>query len=235
MKKRIMRLFLVFMFAKIMAGDVAVFVNEGFTIDGKYYLFGQYGQTDVGFQGYAGIYVVDVEKNEYKDRGIFRTYPSKKTKNIPGKTVYEALKTKINYELKQYDRKTTPTDDVFYIRVNSKDSKDEEIKLRPLGKNSTDKQTYVIKLKSKIEKDENLSSFYVEFEKHDEDGNLIASQKIGHEEVKRPNIADYIIDRVILDKQNETVVIVIEKREKDKNDINIRYMVESAKLDKKFF
>ena len=58
------------------AGDVASFVDKGFTEDGKYYVFGQYGKTDKKFQGWAEIYQVDIAKNDYVDEGIFKTKPS---------------------------------------------------------------------------------------------------------------------------------------------------------------
>lgn len=235
MKNRIMWLFFVCALTKLAAGDVAVFVDEGFTKDGKYYLFGQYGQTDSPFQGYGSIYVVDIEKNEYKNQGIFRANPKKKTKNVPGKTVYEELKTKISYELKKYERKLTESDAIFYIRMNSPDSSEQEIKFRPFGKNVKENQTYVIKMHKNIESEKNRSSFYIEVEKHDEKGNLIASEKVGHEEIKRENITDYIVDRVLLDRQNKSVVFVVEKHEKNKSGINIRYMVECARLNEKFF
>ena len=49
----------------LFAGDVATFVDCGFSADGKYYVFGQYGKTDKEFQGWADIYQVDIEKNDY--------------------------------------------------------------------------------------------------------------------------------------------------------------------------
>ncbi len=43
-------------FSALSAGDVASFVDKGFSEDGKYYVFGQYGKTDKKYQGYAEIY-----------------------------------------------------------------------------------------------------------------------------------------------------------------------------------
>ena len=44
------------------AGDAAAFKDIGFSSDGKIYVFGQYGKTDVAFEPYAEIYTIDVEK-----------------------------------------------------------------------------------------------------------------------------------------------------------------------------
>ena len=52
------------------AGDAAVLVDSGFSADGAYYIFGQYGKTDKSFQGWAEIYTVDVAGNDYVDGGV---------------------------------------------------------------------------------------------------------------------------------------------------------------------
>ena len=46
--------------AFVAAGDAAVFDDIGFSADGKTYLFGQYGKTDVNYKPWAEIYTVDV-------------------------------------------------------------------------------------------------------------------------------------------------------------------------------
>ncbi len=42
------------------AGDAAAFSDIGFSEDGRTYIFGEYGKTDLSFQAYAEIYAVDV-------------------------------------------------------------------------------------------------------------------------------------------------------------------------------
>ena len=79
----------------LFAGDVATFVDCGFSADGKYYVFGQYGKTDKKFQGWADIYQVDIEKNDYVDGGVFKIKPSAVTSDKTGLEVYESLEAKI--------------------------------------------------------------------------------------------------------------------------------------------
>ena len=76
------------------AGDVASFVDKGFSEDGKYYVFGQYGKTDKKYQGYAEIYQVDIAANDYVDNGVFTTKPTTVTADKGGKEVFEALEAK---------------------------------------------------------------------------------------------------------------------------------------------
>ena len=44
------------------AGDVAQFVNLGFSADAKYFLFGQYGITEKDSLPWADTFIVDVAK-----------------------------------------------------------------------------------------------------------------------------------------------------------------------------
>ena len=63
----------------VYAGDLANFVNLGFSADGTKFAFGQYGLQDKTYRAYAEIYAVDVETNTFLPNGIFRTSPSKQT------------------------------------------------------------------------------------------------------------------------------------------------------------
>ena len=72
-------------------GDAAAFVDIGISEDGKTYVFGEYGMTDRNFQGYAEIYAVDIEKNDFLKNGVYRTKPSADTFSKSGKDVFDAL------------------------------------------------------------------------------------------------------------------------------------------------
>ena len=71
MKKYIFGLMFVLVSCFAFAGDVAAFEDIGFSADGKTYLFAEYGITDKDFQGYAEIYAVDIEKNDFLKNGVF--------------------------------------------------------------------------------------------------------------------------------------------------------------------
>ena len=83
-----------FSVGSVFAGDVASFVDKGFSEDGKYYVFGQYGKTDKKFQGWADICQVDIAKNDYVDGGVFKIKPSAVTSDKNGLEVYESLESK---------------------------------------------------------------------------------------------------------------------------------------------
>ena len=49
----------------IFAGDVAEYHDLGFSKDGEFFVFAEYGVNDKTFDPYAKIYTVDVKKNEF--------------------------------------------------------------------------------------------------------------------------------------------------------------------------
>ena len=59
----------------VFAGDVAEYTDLGFSPDGKYFVFAQYGVTDKDFEPYAEIYTVDVAKNDFLKNGIYKVNP----------------------------------------------------------------------------------------------------------------------------------------------------------------
>ena len=99
-KSFVCSLFLIIGLSGLYAGDVATFVDKGFSEDGKYYVFGQYGVTDKKFQGWAELYQVDIAANDYTDNGVFKTKPSAVTADKNGRDVYEALEGKSFYYFK---------------------------------------------------------------------------------------------------------------------------------------
>lgn len=56
----------------LFAGDAATFINLGFSPDGKFFAFGQYGYQDGSGFPYAEVYIIDVVKNSYINGGVFK-------------------------------------------------------------------------------------------------------------------------------------------------------------------
>ena len=108
------------------AGDAAAFVDLGLSSDGRTYAFGEYGKTDKTFQGYAEIYTVDIEKNDFVEGEVFKTNPSAATTSKSGKAVFDELFDKAAWKLKKYDFKPAPSDNLLYLRDDRK-SGDSEI------------------------------------------------------------------------------------------------------------
>ena len=215
------------------AGDVASFVDKGFTSDGKYYIFGQYGKTDKKFQGWAEIYQVDIAANDYVDGGVFLTKPTSVTAGKSGKEVFEGLEAKSYYYFKNYPSEKANIDNVLYILDDVNKKGTEEIVFKDFrGSEIENPNSYHIQLVPTFEKKKKnvKSSFFIMIEKQDADGNVIARQKVGSPEIKRKGITDYKIERIFCDNSGKSLIFVIEKTLEDETGISIRYMVEAVKF-----
>ncbi|MBP3742099.1 MAG: DUF2259 domain-containing protein [Treponema sp.] len=222
----------VFLFTALFAGDVASFVDKGFTEDGKYYLFGQFGKTDKKFQGWAEIYQVDIEKNDYVNGGVFRTKPSAVTAGKNGREVYEALEAKSFYYLKDVKCEKADPEHVLYILDDVNKSGTDEIVFTDFKSDIENPDTFHIQLVPTVNGSGKKvsSSFYIDVEKRDADGNLIFKKKVGSPDIVRKGVYNYKIERIVCDKSEKSFIFVVEKMMEDDSGINIRYMVEAARF-----
>ncbi len=222
----------------IFAGDSAVLVDNGFSDDGNYYIFGQYGKIDKKFQGWAEIYVVDVVKNDYVDDEVFKVKPSSVTFDKTGKEVYESLASKSYFATKKYNTKQNEPNQILYIREEEKKAGTDEIEFKDfISSVSNDQAYYSVKLVPTIYgSGVNVkSSFYITLEKQDSRGTVLARQTIGNPSITRKGVKNYKIERIVCDKSGRNIVFIVEKTMEDKTGINIRYMIETARLNDEFF
>ena len=219
--------------AALSAGEVATFVDKGFSEDGKYYVFGQYGRTDKKYQGWAEIYQVDIAKNDWVDGGVFKINPTAVTADKAGVEVYEALEGKNYYYLRDLKCKVADADRVLYILDDVNKTGTDEIVFTDFNNSTVDSpNTFHIQLVPTINgKGKSVkSSFYIWVEKKDAEGNTISKTKVGSPEVVRSGISNYKIERIMCDPSQTNFIFVIEKIQEDDTGISIRYMVEAAKI-----
>ena len=217
----------------LFAGDVATFVDGGFSADGKYYVFGQYGKTDKKFQGWADIYQVDIAKNDYVDGGVFKIKPSAVTSDKTGLEVYESLEAKNYYYLSKLKCEKPNMDHVLYILDDVNKTGTDEIVFTDFRNSDIENQdTYHIKLIPTVNgSGKNVkSSFYINLEKRDCNGNVIASKKVGSPDIVRKGVYNYKIERIICDKSEKNLIFIVEKMMEDDAGVSIRYMVEATQF-----
>lgn len=220
------------------AGDSAVLVDNGFSADGNYYIFGQYGKIDKKFQGWAEIYTVDVLKNDYVDNEVYRVKPSAVTFDKTGKEVYESLAGKNYLSIKKYNCAQNAPEQILYIREEEKKAGTDEIEFKDFISSVSDDQAYykVVLVPTVSGEGINVkSSFYIDIEKLDSKGAVLASQRIGNPGIIRKGVKNYKIERIVCDKTGKKLVFIVEKTMEDKTGINIRYMIETARLNDDFF
>lgn len=232
MKKLLLTLFTVFATVSLsFAGDAAAFVDLGLSQDGKTYVFGEYGKTDKSFQGYAEIYCVDIEKNDWIDGEVFRTLPSEATEKKSGKEVFEELQKKVSWKLKKYELKKADADSLLFTRELP--SSTGEIVFKDFEGSSAEKNIYYhIKLVKTVEGEGEKckSSFFISLEKQEENGTVISRNIVGNPDIKRKCVTNYTINRIFSDKSGRNLVFIVEKQLEDKTGTCIRYMVETIHL-----
>ena len=216
------------------AGDVATFVDKGFSEDGKYYVFGMYGRTDKKYQGWAEFYQVDIAKNDWVDGGVFKIKPTAVTADKAGIEVYETLEGKNYYYIRDLKCKTANADHVLYILDDVNKTGTDEIVFTDFNNSTVDSpNTFHIQLVPTITgKGKDVkSSFYIWVEKKDAEGNTISKTKVGSPDVVRSGISNYKIERIMCDPSETNFIFVVEKIQEDETGISIRYMVEAAKIN----
>ena len=233
--KKLVTLGLIFTLAysAVSAGDVATFVDKGFSEDGKYYVFGQYGKTDKKFQGWAELYQVDIAANDYTDNGVFKTKPSAVTADKNGRDVFEALEGKSFYYSKDLKCETANIDHVLYILDDVNKTGTDEIVFKDFRSADLDNaDVYHIRLYPTVNGSgkNTRSSFYIMLEKRNAAGEIIMSRKIGTPGINRKGVTNYKIERIFCDKSEKNLIFVIEKMMEDDTGTSIRYMVEAAKF-----
>lgn len=219
------------------AGDVATFVEGGWSKDGNIYVFGQYGKTDKNFQGWAELIEVDIKKNDYADKGYFAVKPSSVTSGKSGREVYESLEAQNFYNLKPLSLTKTAPDQMLYLCEDPQKKGSDEIKFTDfIGSDIENPMTYNVRIVPTVNGTgaSAKSSFYILIEKKDADGNVVASQKVGNPDIKRKGVTGYKVEQILCDKDCKKMIFVVEKIMEDKTGINIRYMVEACELNSDF-
>ena len=218
-------LFLVTISFSVFAGDAAAFVDIGYSADGKVYVFGQYGKTDIKYQPYAELYTVDVEKNEYVPGFVFKNL--KKSSSKSGKSVYEDLFAKHYLDIKKFGCEKASANDILYVAEDSKKTGDEEIIFKDFE--DSEENIYSVKLIPTYTGKGNatLSSFYINLKIQNGEKKTYT---VGSPSIRRKGVTNYKIIRIVRDKNRNSLVFVVEKQIEDDTGVSIRYMIETIKV-----
>ena len=115
------------------AGDVAGFVNLGFSPDSRYYMFAEYG---VGSKGaYSSLFTVDVPRNVFVRNGVLRNkFPVKPSSMEDGtgalyKIILDAAKLVSNYSIDFMDKGR-----YIYVNIDDEDARNVEVRDFQAGK-----------------------------------------------------------------------------------------------------
>jgi len=212
--------------ASLFAGDLASFINLGFSEDSRYFMFAQYGMDGETSFPYSELYTVDVHTNQYVPGGVVKeTFTTSPQIGQDGTGAMLSLFLDAKDEIEELDISPLLTGRLVYLLVNGAEPKS-QISFRDFRHGSH----YQVTLnQEQFGADDDLSAaFHINLSVTDSEGN-IDTYTIGLPNYKRSGVRQYKIRRVFFSPDETSLVFVIEKEENDETGaINIRYMVETV-------
>jgi len=206
------------------AGDVAQFVNLGFSGDGKYFMFGQYGVAETSSAAWADTYIVDVRANSFVSRGTQKFAGSQPVD--PGSSGLGALLNALATGLPRTQALRIDhlvTGRLLYVLLDGAQAPD-TLEFRDFQTG----RSYKVALGQAPSADGGGASFSIAVTVTEKDGKARALTA-GDASHARPGVKAYHIKQIVLAPDGNSLVFVVQKEEKDNQGSNIRYMVETAR------
>ncbi len=217
---------LLFCAGLLFAGDVANFVNLGFSPDSKYFMFAQYGVTQ-NMVAYAGLYAVDVAHDRFVPDGERSgRYRGALAPGEDGRGELYNLLASSGALTRRCEINHLLIGRVLYLLLDGQQPK-AKLEFRDFQTGND----YSVTLNQFEYTDSGVSSsFSIELKIHTAKGKNLHFT-IGLPGYRRPGVENYRIRQIIAGPNNRSLVFVIQKQEKDKDGVNVRYMVDTLLLD----
>jgi predicted secreted protein len=229
MKKRSMFAASIFLLAlaPAFAGDVATFVNLGFSPDSAYFMFGQYGIDPAAGKPYAETYLVDNKRNDFVAKGITRqTFDAALEPGQDASGAMYALVGEGQSLIKKYKIDPLKPGRLLYVLMDGQEPP-AILSFRDFKTGSS----YEVSLSQRATENKGTAaaSFGIALTYTAKDGT--AKRVVGgNPDIKRDGVRAYVIRRIIAAPDEKALVFIVEKRMVDKGDPAVRYMVEALKL-----
>jgi predicted secreted protein len=231
LKKTILAILIMFLtcVSALWAGDSAVFVDLGFSPDGRTYMFGQHGVLSPSLRPWAELYIVDVATNRFVQNGRASfTQNTAIRAGQDGSGILHRLVSDnanlINRHNINFQNQGLP---LYISREVNLPTHGERIEFRDFLSGNQYRAQLVPTI---IGSGQNVSSrFQINLEVRSPNGQT-RNYTVGTPNFVRQRIAQYNIKRVIIDSTGNSVIFVIEMRRVAENGFDIRYMVEAVRL-----
>jgi predicted secreted protein len=209
----------------VWAGDVAQFADLGFSPDGRYFMFGEYGILQKTSAPWASLFVVDVGANAFVPQGVQRvsyTQPAEPGASGLGAllnvvTDGSALKRKycIDYLL---------TGRILYLAVDGAPA-GQPVEFRDFVTG----RSYAVTLEQvqHTRDGQPAASFSIKVSITEATG-ATRQLAVGNPALERAGVRSYLLRQVILGPESSSLVFVVQKEEVDTQGSNVRYMVETT-------
>jgi predicted secreted protein len=210
------------------SGDVAQFDNLGFSSDGRYFMFGQHGILEKTSYPYAELAIVDVPANAFVPQGTKKVSYTKGVE--PGSTGLGALLNALSdaaAQKRQYRIDHLVTGRLLYLLVDGVNPA-ETLEFRDFQAGTRYAVTLV---QTPGTKDgQPAAAFSLKVTVTGKDGKA-RDYTVGNAGLARTGVKAYRVKQVVLGPDGAALVFVIQKEEADGTSVNIRYMVETVRLN----
>ncbi len=208
------------------AGDIARFMNLGFSPDSRYFMFGQFGIQEKTSTPWAETYIVDVKANTFVAHGVHKVSSSQQVD--PGSdgigALFDAVADSRAQKL-QYRIQHMVTGRLLYILVDGAMAPDTvDFRDFQTGRN------YEITMSQTRPSGEAGASFGLAITVTDKDG-VVHTSKAGDPALRRAGVKAYHVKEIILAPDNASLVFLIQKEQHDTRGDNVRYMIETAGIN----
>lgn len=220
---------LIFSVYALWAGDSAVFVDLGFSPDGRTYMFGQYGVQQPSLKPWAEIFVVDMTTNNFVPNGrlsLTQDTPIKAGQDGSG-ILYRLLANNMSianrYNI-NFQNQGLP---LYISRDENPPPQGETIDFRDFMSGKSYKAQLVPTITGS---GANVrSQFYIDLQITSPNGTS-RNYTVGTPHFVRQRIFAYNFKRVIINAEGNSLIFVIEMKRVADNGHDVRYMVEALRL-----
>ncbi len=224
MSKRLALVWVLFLLAALAAsaGDVAQFVNLGFSKDARYFMFGQYGISAKDSIPWADTFIVDVPANAFTSKGTERFVGVQPAD--PGANGLGALLNALSDGLPQTKKlgiEHLSTGRLLYVLLDGAPPS-ETLEFRDFQTG----RSYKIRLTQTAAA--TGASYGLSIAITEKDGTA-HSLSAGNPSFTRGGVKAYHIKQIILAPDGASLVFIVQKEEQDTQGNNIRYMVETVR------
>ena len=209
------------------AGDVATFVNLGFSENSQYFMFGFHGTSVDTQKPYAELYTVDVKANAFVPNGRIQ---ESFTENLSaGQDSSGALYTLLGKNIplvQKYNIRHLRQGRLLYVLLNS-DTTKEHLEFRDFNTQSL----YSVRLAQRTTGTGAAvkSSFHITLTITRASG-ASRSYTLGRADHLREKVMGYRIRQIFLSPDEKNLVCLVERDEYSATGKSVRYMVETVQL-----
>ena len=226
MKRIVLITALLFLSFGLYAGDIAAFVDLGFSSDAKYFMFAQYGVNDKSLP-YADIYTINVASNRFVPGGVVEEeYTIPITTGQEGFGALVTLMRQGDDIALKYGINHMRTGRLVYILLNGEEPQN-IIQFRDFQTGNY----YSITLRqSSSGTGDNVSSSFFITATVERPAGKVSNYTVGLPDYKRRGVKGYIIRKILAAAGDNALIFVIEKSEAGPHGSNVRYMVETLPM-----